>query len=776
MNKMLFNAAQPGEIRVAVVDGRSLQELILEQATQGEKKANIYKGIVTRIEPSLEAAFINFGQQRHGFLPLKEVVEAYRETEDQEVERLKIQDVLKEGQEILVQVEKEERGNKGAALSTFISLAGSYLVLIPNNPHAGGISRRIEGEERDELKHALSQVTIPEGMGVIVRTAGIGKSVEELQWDLDYLVSLWQAISNVSESHDAPCLIHQESDICIRVLRDYLRDDIDEVLIDEETLYNKIKNHVEMVRPELASRIKLYSDSTPIFTRHQVETQIEQVFSREVRLPSGGSIVIDRTEALIAIDINSAQSTKGGDIEETARHTNLEAADEIARQLRLRDLGGLIVIDFIDMTPIQHQRDVENRLRQAVAHDRARVQLGRISRFGMLEMSRQRLRSALAESTQVACPRCHGRGTIQSVESVAITILRGIEENASKPQTQVVHAHVPVDVATYILNEKREEIMNIEERQKIHALIIPTASLSSPHYHINRVRGEKRQTMQPSHQIRLEEALDAPSYLEKPAERERAILKDVLPQAPAPTGGTRRKPAAKKARQPQKSTGLLGFIKSIFGGEEETPEKRRSANGNRNPSQRRSGGTSNNRSRNPSNRRNNNKTGGSSNGNNRRQNIDSKNTDSKNTDSKNNTTAPQSQNAEQTPRRRNNKRGQGSNQYRRRSNSGNRNPNRGAEENEQLNSTPTNATSAAPQTERAPRPTPKPIEPNQAPKVEAVKTPAPQTPQKPVNENKPAVEASKPVEQKPKVAPAPKKPAVNAEGFVQIETSKSKED
>lgn len=625
MKKMLFNAAHTEAIRVAIVDGRNLQDLILEHSVADQKKANIYKGKITRIEPSLEAAFVDYGQQRHGFLPLKEVADAYAENQDQEVERKRINDVLKEGQEILIQVEKEERGNKGAALSTFISLAGSYLVLIPNNPYAGGISRRIEGEERDLLRQMLNQLEIPQGMGVIIRTAGIGKSIEELQWDLNYLISLWTAVSAASDQIQEPVLIYQESNVCVRAIRDYMRDDVSEIWVDDETVYQQVLKHIKMIRPDFADNVKYYDSSTPLFTRHQIESQIEQIFEREVRLPSGGSIVLDRTEALIAIDINSAQSTRGSDIEETARHTNLEACDEIAKQLRLRDLGGLVVIDFIDMTPTQHQRDVENRLRNALAHDRARVQMGRISRFGMLEMSRQRLRAALAEATQVVCPRCHGRGTIRSIESIAISIMRVLEENASKQGTQDVHIHVPVDVATYLLNEKRDDLKAIEDRQNIHAVIIPTATLESPNFNIARIRGSKK-AAKPSYQLDIEGSLTTPEYLSSNQRKEEAVLKNIIHDEPAPKSARRRSNTHKRKTSHQ--GGLLGFLKRLFTPEEEEvkphhkkphrPQQRRpqgrqqnrqnSSTGNR---QRRQGNSNQRRrgSNNPQNRRRNNQNG-----------------------------------------------------------------------------------------------------------------------------------------------------------------------
>lgn len=535
---MLFNATQAEELRVAIVDGRNLCDFLLEYPGKEQKKANIYKGRVTRIEPSLEAAFIDYGQERHGFLPIKEVAYSLAESQDQMEARPHIRDLLKEGQEILVQVDKEERGNKGAALSTFISLAGSYLVLMPNNPKAGGVSRRIEGDDRQDMKEALSNLTIPEGMGVIIRTAGVGRSKEELQWDLDYLVKLWASIKTATETVESktPFLVYQESDVILRALRDHMRPDIDEIIIDNEAVYQKIKRHIAMFRPAFAERVRLYNDVTPLFTRYQIESQIETVYQRNIRLPSGGSIVIDRTEALVAIDINSAQSTKGGDIEETAFHTNLEAADEIARQLRLRDLGGLIVVDFIDMVSTKHQRDVEERLTQAITHDRARIQLGRISRFGLLEMSRQRLRAAVGESTQELCPRCHGRGSIRSVESLAISALRLIEENAVKEGTGQVHAQVPVEVATYLLNEKRREITEIENKHKVLVFIIANPHMHTPDFEVIRFRQNQANAHMASYKMVDEnKKVDVtPTMRTQQEEKDIPVVKDVLPEQPAP--------------------------------------------------------------------------------------------------------------------------------------------------------------------------------------------------------------------------------------------------
>lgn len=488
MKRMLINATQKEELRVALVDGQRLFDLDIESPGHEQKKANIYKGKITRVEPSLEAAFVDYGAERHGFLPLKEIAREYFPVDYVYNGRPNIKDVIKEGQEVIVQVNKEERGNKGAALTTFVSLAGSYLVIMPNNPRAGGISRRIEGDERLELKEALSSLDVPEGVGLIVRTAGVGKSPEELQWDLKVLLHHWEAIKQVSESRPAPFLIHQESDVIVRAIRDYLRRDIGEILVDSPKVYEKAKAHIKLVRPDFINRIKLYQGEVPLFSHYQIESQIESAFQREVRLPSGGSIVIDVTEALTAIDINSARSTRGGDIEETALNTNLEAADEIARQLRLRDLGGLIVIDFIDMTPVRHQREVENRIRDAVRQDRARIQISRISRFGLLEMSRQRLSPSLGEASSHVCPRCQGTGKVRDNESLSLSILRLIEEEALKENTKQVQCIVPVQIASYLLNEKRKAIRCIEKRHDVDVIVAPNEAMETPHFSVFRLR------------------------------------------------------------------------------------------------------------------------------------------------------------------------------------------------------------------------------------------------------------------------------------------------
>ncbi len=540
MKRMLINAThRKEELRIALASGQHLYDLIIESSAREQKQSNIYKGRVTRIEPSLEAAFVDYGEGRHGFLPLKEVARScFRESYIDTGKRPAINDVLEVGQELIVQIDKEERGNKGAALTTFISLPGSYLVLMPNNPRAGGISRRIEGEERSDLRENLSTLQLPEGMGVIVRTAGSGKSFEELQWDLDILLRHWESIRKVADERPASFLVYQESNTIIRAVRDYLRKDIDEVIIDHPDVYEEITNHIKLVRPDFIHRVKLYKDPTPLFTRFQIESQIESAFQREVRLPSGGSIVIDHTEALVSIDINSARATKGGDIEETAHTTNMEAADEIARQLRLRDLGGLIVIDFIDMTPTRNQREVEERLKNALSMDRARVQIGRISRFGLLEMSRQRLRPSLGESSQISCPRCLGQGTIRGIESLALSIIRIIEEHTLKENTAQVRAILPIEIATFLLNEKRQAIIKIEERQNVAVIIVPNPHFVTPQYEVERIRlsdvGEHdEKVMSYKFAIKTEVESDTVSQVPVRAHQEPAIKSMVIEPTPA---------------------------------------------------------------------------------------------------------------------------------------------------------------------------------------------------------------------------------------------------
>ena len=577
MKRMLINATQQEELRVALVDGQRLYDLDIESPGHEQKKANIYKGKITRIEPSLEAAFVDYGAERHGFLPLKEIAREYFPSNYSSHGRPNIKDVLREGQEVIVQVDKEERGNKGAALTTFISLAGSYLVLMPNNPRAGGISRRIEGDDRTELKEALSSLQLPDGMGLIVRTAGVGKSADALQWDLSFRLKHWEAIKKAAEGRPAPFLIHQESNVIVRAFRDYLRPDIGEILIDNPKILDLAKEHIAALgRPDFSSKIKLYSGEIPLFSHYQIESQIESAFQREVRLPSGGSIVIDSTEARTAIDINSARATRGGDIEETAFNTNLEAADEIARQLRLRDLGGLIVIDFIDMTPVRHQREVENRLRDAVRQDRARIQIGRISRFGLLEMSRQRLSPSLGESSHHVCPRCNGTGTIRDNESLALSILRLIEEEALKENTKEVHAIVPVQVASYLLNEKRESVSAIEKRQGgVKAVIVPNDEMQTPHYSVLRVRkGEETSTLSyllpKLHEEDMERPLeDAPMERkrpEQPALASFSLSADAPPPAEEPVAVAKPAAAAAKAKAAAPAAAKPGFLGRLFGG------------------------------------------------------------------------------------------------------------------------------------------------------------------------------------------------------------------
>ena len=608
MKRMLINATQEEEIRVALVDGQKLYDLDIESPGHEQKKANIYKGKITRVEPSLEAAFVDYGADRHGFLPLKEISREYFPAGYSFDGRPNIKEVVKEGQEVIIQIDKEERGQKGAALTTFISLAGSYLVLMPNNPRAGGISRRIEGDERQELKDSLGQLEMPDGMGLIVRTAGVGKSYEELDYDLKALLKHWSAITEEAQKRAAPFLIHQESNVVFRAIRDYLRRDVGEILIDNPRIFEEAKVYIQQFRPDFAHRVKLYQGEVPLFMHFQIETQIESAFRREVRLPSGGSIVIDSTEALTAIDINSSKATKGGDIEETAFNTNLEAADEIARQLRLRDLGGLIVIDFIDMTPVRHQREVENRLKEAVKHDRARVQIGRISRFGLLEMSRQRLRPSLGESATHVCPRCHGRGTIRSTESSALSILRLIEEESIKDNTSQIHAQVPVSVATYLMNEKRDAVRRIETRHGIRVYVIPNEHMETPNHEVIR--------------IRIDEEIDDVSYnMVKAPELTGNLyqpVSDAVKEKPAISAiniaDAAPRPAAKAEKPAEQSPGLLAAIGNWFGKlfapAEEKSEVKKPAkapergprNGNRENN--RDAGRDNNRRRNKQRRRN----------------------------------------------------------------------------------------------------------------------------------------------------------------------------
>src|SRR5688572_779768 len=573
---MLFNATQQEELRVAIVDGQKLVDLDIESASREQRKSNIYKGIITRIEPSLEAAFIDYGEERHGFLPFKEVAKSYFRS-DVDVGRARIQDALREGQEIIVQVEKDERGTKGAALTTFISLAGRYLVLMPNNPRGGGVSRRVEGEDRNELRDTLDQLKLPEGMSVIARTAAIGRSLEELNWDLNYLMQLWGAVEAASaDQSKKPFLIYLESSLVIRAIRDYLQPDIGEILIDTEEIFEQAKAFMQTVMPDNVGKVKLYRDDVPLFSRFQIEHQIESAYSRQVALPAGGAIVIDHTEALTAIDVNSARATRGGDIEETAYRTNLEAAEEVARQLRLRDLGGLIVIDFIDMESQRNQREVENRLRDALKYDRARVQIGKISRFGLMELSRQRLQASLEETAHISCPRCSGTGFIRGTESTALHVLRIVQEEAMKENTGAVHAQVPVDVSSFLLNEKRAEIQKLEARLKVNIVLVPNPHLETPHYKVQRLKHDELNAMEhvpSSYELveRPEEPKAPGAEEEAKVERQQPVVKSITPDQPAPLPqAPRPQPvqqpvATAPAPQAQPVATPSGFLSRIFG-------------------------------------------------------------------------------------------------------------------------------------------------------------------------------------------------------------------
>jgi ribonuclease E len=571
MKRMLFNATQAEELRVAIVDGQKLIDLDIESSAKEQRKSNIYKGVITRVEPSLEAAFIDYGSERHGFLPFKEVARAYFK-EGIDVGRARIQDAIKEGQEVIVQVDKDERGNKGAALTTFISLAGRYLVLMPNNPRGGGVSRRVEGEDRNELRDIIDNLDIPQGMSVIGRTAAIGRSKEELEWDLNYLLQLWRAIEGAAHTQQGAFLIYQESSLVIRAIRDYFHQDIGEILIDTENVYEQAQQFMGHVMPGNVNRVKLYKDDVPLFSRFQIEHQIESAYSRAVSLPSGGAVVIDHTEALVSVDVNSARSTKGADIEETAFRTNLEAADEIARQLRLRDLGGLIVIDFIDMESGRNQREVENRLRDALKYDRARVQTGKISRFGLLELSRQRLRPSLGESSHSPCPRCHGTGHIRGTESTALHILRIIQEEGMKDNTAAVHAQVPVDVATFLLNEKRVDLQLIEARHRVSVTLIPNIHLETPNYTVERLRHDDLNNAEPLPasyemvQAPDEEKTLGATSAEPVVPRPQAAVRGITPQQPAPPAraDTPEAPPA-PAPLPAAAAGDHSIIGKIFG-------------------------------------------------------------------------------------------------------------------------------------------------------------------------------------------------------------------
>lgn len=571
MKRILVNATQPEELRVAMVDGQKLYDLDLEVLSKEQKKANVYKGRITRIEQSLEACFVDYGSERHGFLPLKEISRSYFKSGADLSGRINIREVLSEGQEVVVQVDKEERGNKGAALTTFISLAGRFMVLMPNNPRAGGVSRRVEGDDRDDLRETMAALQVPDGMGVIIRTAGVGRSAEELQWDLDYLLQMWDAIEKASRERSAPFLIYQESNVVIRALRDYVRGDIGEILVDDEKMYNEAHAFMEKVMPQSLPKLKRYEDRVPLFSRFQIESQIESAFGREVRLPSGGALVIDHTEALVAIDVNSSRATRGSDIEETALRTNLEAADEVARQLRLRDLGGLIVIDFIDMGPTKNQRDVEDRLRDALKMDRARVQVGKLSRFGLLEMSRQRLRPSLGESTQVICPQCNGEGRIRGIESLSLSVLRLIEEEAMKERTSRVVAQVPVTVATFLLNEKRSMITGVEQRCGVNVVLVPNPHLEMPKYDIQRLRDdEARQPGTANTSYKLVTAPEPPPLPSSERNREapeQPAVKGLTPATPIPT--------ATPEQQPSGPGLFVRLWRALFGSGEKKPAPER---------------------------------------------------------------------------------------------------------------------------------------------------------------------------------------------------------
>ena len=611
MKRMLINATHSEELRVALVDGQKLYDLDIESRVREQKKSNIYKAKITRVEPSLEAAFVEYGGNRHGFLPLKEISREYFRVPPNEIRgRVNIAEVVKEGQEIVVQVDKEERGNKGAALTTQLSLAGRYMVLMPNNPRAGGISRRIEGEERDQLKESMSQLDIPKNMGVIVRTAGIDRSVEELQWDLNYLVQLYEAITKAAAERSSPFLIYQESDVIIRAIRDYLRDDVAEILLDTPESFEQANQFVDQVMPRFKSRLKLYESDVPLFNRYQIEGQIESAFNREVRLPSGGALVIDPTEALVSVDINSARATRGADIEETALNTNLEAAEEICRQLRLRDIGGLVVIDFIDMTASKNQRAVENRMRDSLQVDRARVQVGKISRFGLLEMSRQRLRPSLGETSGVVCPRCSGLGTIRDVESSALAVIRMIEEESLKESSSEIRAFLPISVSSFILNEKRNALSELEERSKVRVVVVPDPQMDTPHYRVERIRTQDatEETAASYDITSSEEQEEFVVTAAKPVAVERAAVQTIAPSAPQPATGKEKsraktKPAAKPG---QKGEGFISkLLGKLFGSSKKVEPKRadQKRQGGRNRSQN-NRGAQGNQNRRPNNDRN----------------------------------------------------------------------------------------------------------------------------------------------------------------------------
>lgn len=638
MKRMLFNATHPEEYRVAIVDGQKLLDLDIESSTSHLKKGNIYKAKVTRVEPSLEAAFVDYGSERHGFLPMKEISRNYFNDykADKPISQIKIQDVIKEGQELIVQVEKDERGNKGAALTTFVSLAGRYLVLMPDNSKGGGISRRIEGSDREELRAAMDQLEIPKEHALIARTAGIGKTPEQFQWDLDYLLRLWTAIKDASEK-PSPFLIFQETNLIVRSIRDHFKNDISEIVIDDEEVFERASRFMQQVMPHNSIKLKLYKDAVPLFSRYQVEQQIESAYSRDVQLSSGGALVFDHTEALVSIDVNSARSTKGADIEETALNTNLEAASEIARQLKIRDLGGLVVIDFIDMTMAKNQRAVEKRLKEEFESDRARVQIGRISRFGLLEMSRQRLRSSISEASYITCPRCEGTGQIRSIASSALSILRIIEEEALKENTEAVVAHLPIKTASFLLNEKRYEVNNVETRLATQILIIPTDELETPHYKIKRLRAEDIDAMpdMPSFRLRMEKNKETQKMMGTEITQQNATplpepavgIDSIQLEGVAP-------PPSTAPEKPQ-----VGLFVKIWRGlfstgeaeEKKKPQQRKKKTGSPQRRRRNNNNNSNNtnKSRNRGQQRGNNNRGRNNNNNNRQQNNNNRNQQNK---------------------------------------------------------------------------------------------------------------------------------------------------
>lgn len=640
MKRMLFNARQAEELRVAIVDGQTLIDLDIETLGKEQRKGNIYTGTITRIEPSLEACFVDYGMDRHGFLPFKEVSRAY--FQDYEGGKVRIQDVLKEGMQVIVQVEKDERGNKGAALTTYISLAGRYLVLMPNNPRGGGVSRRIEGEERAELKEAMAQLDVPHGMSLIARTAGIGRTSEELAWDFNYLLQLWRAIEEAAAAHPEPYLLFMESSLVIRAIRDYFRPDIGEILVDNPEVYEQVSEFMSYVMPNNLGRLKLYDDHIPLFSRLQIEQQIETVFSREVTLPSGGAIVIDHTEALVSVDVNSARSTRGADIEETAFRTNMEAAEEVARQMRLRDLGGLVVIDFIDMEDAKHQREVENTLKDALKRDRARVQMGKLSKFGLLELSRQRLQPALAESSHIACPRCAGTGVIRSIESTALHVLRLIQDAAMKENTGEVHAQVPVDVATFLLNEKRAELFGMEERLDVSVFLIPNPHLENPHYEISRIRvDDLDDNAVPSYKrVTQPESSETVPFANKKGEkamRPEPAVKGVHHASPPPV-------VASSSQSWWES--FKGWLKKLFGGDAGEPAAPAKKSSSRNE---RSSGTTGKRSNRRNKRRESSEekaANGNANNNGNANSSNASNSERKNSRSRNANAAANAENAE----------------------------------------------------------------------------------------------------------------------------------